>query len=78
MQFKPPEPRDMDEVELTPAANAPTRPKAFDAGRVSASWIGGQEPEPKKSPFGLIGLIAAAAVLAGLVFLGVKLLVLDK
>ncbi len=78
MQFKPPEPLDMDEVELTPAANGPSRPKKFDAGRVSASWIGGQEPEPKKSPFGLIGLVAAAAVLAGLVFLGVKLLVLDK
>lgn len=78
MQFKAPqpEPEAMEEIELTPAGGHP-RPKAFDAGKVSASWVSGQQPE-KKAGFGMVGVIAAAAVLAGLVFLGVKMLVLDK
>ena len=76
-QFKQPEPDEPDEIELTPAAPK-ARPKAFDPSKVSASWIGGQQPEEKKSSIGMIGLIAAAAVLAGLVFLGVKMLILDK
>jgi serine/threonine-protein kinase len=75
--FQPDEPEMADEIELTPASPK-GRPKAFDPSRVSASWIGGEPSEGKKSPIGMIGLIAAAAVLAGLVFLGVKLLVLDK
>jgi len=76
-KFSPQEVEEPMELELTPApVQQRAKPKAFDQSRMSASWVGGQPAEPKKSSVGMIGLVAAAAVLAGLVFLGVKLLVL--
>lgn len=71
-----PEPEPVDEIELTPAGGR-SRAKAFDADKVSASWVRGQ-PQDKQGGFGMVGVVAAAALLAGLVFLGVKMLILDK
>jgi len=76
-KFSPPEMEEPMELELTPApVPQKAKPKAFDPSKRSASWVGAQPTEPKKSSVGMIGLVAAASALAGLVFLGVKLLVL--
>jgi hypothetical protein len=44
---------------------------------MSASWTTGALPERRKPAFGLIGIIAAALVVAVLVFLAVKVLMPD-
>ena len=62
-----------DEVPLT-AVGAPA---AHQETRLSSGWTTGQPMERKQPVFGTLGIAAAALTLAGLVYLGVKLLVLN-
>jgi serine/threonine-protein kinase len=64
-----------DEVPLTPVSEP--QPTSH-AARMSASWTTGALPERKKPAFGVVGIIAAALTVAVLVFLAVKVLVLDQ
>ena len=48
------------------------------ANRLSTGWTTGQPLERNKPAFGTLGIMAAALTLAGLVYLGVKLLVLNQ
>ena len=67
----------VDEVPLTAIAAAPSA-GYLDSTRLSAGWTTGQPLERKKPVFGTLGIAAAAFTLAGLVYLGVKLLVLNQ
>jgi serine/threonine-protein kinase len=49
-----------------------------DPARLSAGWTSGPQPERKKPSFGMVGIIAAILAVTALVFLAVKVLVLDK
>ncbi len=69
-----PQPQE-DEVPLT-AVGAPA--VGFQETRLSSGWTTGQPMERKKPVFGTLGIAAAAFTLAGLVYLGVKLLVLNQ
>ena len=60
-----------DEVPLMAEANQ------AHPSRLSSGWTSGQPMERKKPTFGTLGIGAAALTLAGLVYLGVKLLVLN-
>ena len=64
-----------DEVPLT-AVGGPA--VGFQETRLSSGWTTGQPMERKKPAFGTLGIAAAAFTLAGLVYLGVKLLVLNQ
>ncbi len=65
-----------DEVPLT-AVNAPVA--GIAVSRLSSGWTTGQPiAERKKPSFGTLGIAAATLTLAGLVYLGVKLLVLNQ
>ena len=67
-----------DEVPLT-AIGANPNSNYTDPNRMSAGWTTGQPIEERKKPvFGTLGIAAAALTLAGLVYLGVKLLVLNQ
>ncbi len=66
-----------DEVPLTAVA-APQSVGFADTSRLSSGWTSGQPMERKKPVFGTLGIAAAALTLAGLVYLGVKLLVLNQ
>jgi len=68
--FQQPQPVQEDEVPLTTVAGTPT-------SRLSSGWTAGQPLERKKPVFGTLGIGAAALTLAGLAYLGVKLLVLN-
>ncbi len=68
-----PQPVQEDEVPLTAVGSLPTQAPA----RLSSGWTTGQPLERKKPVFGTLGIGAAALTLAGLVYLGVKLLVLN-
>jgi serine/threonine protein kinase len=78
MTFQPPPAPDFgaDAVQLTTAE--PERPSFTDPARLSAGWTSGAPAERKKPAFGMAGMIAAAITVAALVFLAVKVLVLDK
>ena len=67
----------VDEVPLTAIAATPSAGH-LDSSRLSAGWTTGQPLERKKPVFGTLGIAAAAFTLAGLVYLGVKLLVLNQ
>ncbi len=68
-----------DEVPLTAAIGANPSTNYTDPNRMSAGWTTGQPIEERKKPvFGTLGIAAAALTLAGLVYLGVKLLVLNQ
>jgi len=72
-----PLPGGSEEVALT-AAEMPSRQNSNPA-QMSAGWTsGGSLPERKKPAFGLVGLVLAAATVGILVFLAVKILVLDQ
>ena len=74
-QQKAPAPMPDDEVPLTAFA---AQPQNFhEAPRLSSGWTTGQPLERKKPVFGTLSISAAALTLAGLVYLGVKLLVLN-
>ena len=64
-----------DEVPLTAAAPEPMG--IPDPNRLSAGWTSA-EPQRKKPAFGAVGVIATALTVAALVFLALKVLVLDK
>lgn len=66
----------MDAVPLTAADPEPL--SRHDPARVSAGWTSGALPERNAPRFGLVGVIAAALTVAALVFLAIKVLVLDK
>ena len=68
-----------DEVPLTAAIGGNPSTNYTDPNRMSAGWTTGQPIEERKKPvFGTLGIAAAALTLAGLVYLGVKLLVLNQ
>ena len=76
LQQAPASPPPDDEVPLTTAAaQAANYP---DPSRLSAGWTTGQPMDRTKPVFGTVGIAAAALTLAGLVYLGVKLLVLNQ
>jgi len=76
LQKPQPLPSPDDEVPLTAVGTAPA---AYpDANRLSTGWTTGQPLERNKPVFGTLGIMAAAITLAGLVYLGVKLLVLNQ
>jgi serine/threonine-protein kinase len=67
-----------EEVALTTAQEGYDADADYnDASKLSAGWIAGL-PETKQKPaFGMLGIVAAGLMLATLVFLGVKLLILQ-
>jgi serine/threonine-protein kinase len=72
---QPPQPQQEEEVPLTTA----TPPNEFpDAAKLSTNWSKGDPDARPSAAFGTAGLAAAALTLAVLVYLGVKLLVLDQ
>ena len=74
--FQLPLPMPDDEVPLTAVgAAAASYP---GTNRFSTGWTTGQPLERSKPVFGTLGIMAAALTLAGLVYLGVKLLVLNQ
>ena len=76
LQKPQPLPTPDDEVPLTAVAvGAASYP---GANRLSTGWTTGQPLERNKPVFGTLGIMAAALTLAGLVYLGVKLLVLNQ
>jgi serine/threonine protein kinase len=79
MAFQPPPPPDSfgDEVPLTAAEPARQFGKN-DQSRISTGWTNGEQTERKKPAFGFAGMVAATLAVAALIFLAVKVLVLDK
>jgi serine/threonine protein kinase len=66
------------EVALSAAEYDPS--SLPDPARVSAGWTAatGAQPERKKPAFGMMGVLAAALTVGVLVFMAVKILILDK
>ena len=71
----PTPPQHDDEVPLTAATPGNDFP---DAAKLSTNWSKGDPNSKQSAPFGTAGLAAAALTLAVLVYLGVKLLILDQ
>ena len=65
-----------DEIPLV--AVEPTRTAVTNQSRMSAGWTSGTPAERKRPAFGMAGMVAAALTVAVLVFLAVKVLILDK
>lgn len=63
-----------EEIPLTSSDESQDYEAKSDSPRVSANWISGMPQERKKPAFGAVGMIAAALILAVLVFMGTKLL----
>ena len=76
LQKPQPLPMPDDEVPLTAVGAAPANYPGTN--RLSTGWTTGQPLERSKPVFGTLGIAAAALTLAGLVYLGVKLLVLNQ
>ena len=65
-------------VNLTAAQAEPQPLVSRESSRLSAGWTTGPAPERKKPSFGIVGVVAAVLTVATLVFLAVKMLVLDQ